>query len=195
MTKPKSKKFILASASARRKELLEKACYKFDIIPSDVDEEKYSSQNISPADYAAGLALAKAKDVAQKFPDRLVMGADTIADFDGEIIGKASSSEHAEEIVRKLFSKPHKIITAVALVRIKPALEIVETDTTIVYPNPMSEKQIDEHIKSRSWEGKAGAYAIQETGDEFVTRIEGSFTNVMGLPMELVAGLLNKYCK
>ena len=74
--------------------------------------------------------------------------------------------------------------------KIDEGIEIVRSDTTIVYPRKMTDRQISEHLKSGVWQGKAGAYAIQENGDEFVERIEGSFTNVMGLPMELVENLL-----
>jgi septum formation protein len=77
------------------------------------------------------------------------------------------------------------------MVRKSDNLEIVESDTTIVYPRKMSDKQIAAHIEEGSWKGKAGAYAIQETGDEFVERINGSLTNVMGLPMELLDRLLS----
>ena len=92
--------------------------------------------------------------------------------------------------MRKLFSAPHKVITAVAIVRESCGTEIVESDSTTVYPRKLSEEQIAEHIKGKSWQDKAGAYAIQEGGDEFVERIEGSLTNVMGLPMELLEQLL-----
>jgi septum formation protein len=138
------------------------------------------------------LALAKAQDAAARFPAAIVMGADTVVDLDGEIIGKPDDAGHAEEITRKLFSRPHKVITGVALVCIERDIEIVEADTTVVYPRQLTEAQIAEHIRGGDWQGKAGAYGIQETGDEFVDRIEGSFTNVMGLPMERVQRLLGE---
>jgi septum formation protein len=139
------------------------------------------------------LALAKAKNVAAEFPDRLVIGADTVIDFDGQIIGKPRSAKEAKEITRKLFSRPHKVITAVAIVQLSNGFEMVKSDTTIVYPKKMTDKQIAKHIKGGSWRGKAGAYAIQETGDEFVEKIDGSLTNVMGLPMELLQQMLTKF--
>ncbi len=182
--------FILASASPRRKHLLEQAGYRFDIIPSNVDEAAFSTDSVPSEEHTKILAMAKAKDVAAKFPSAVVMGADTVVDLDGEIIGKPDDAAHAEEITRKLFSRPHKVITGVALVCVDKNIEIVEADTTIVYPRQLTEEQIAEHIRKGDWQGKAGAYGIQETGDEFVDHLEGSFTNVMGLPMERVQRIL-----
>ena len=184
---------ILASSSPRRKQLLAEAGYKFTCIDPNIDESAFDAEGVNPCEYAERLALAKAKSVAEKFPDCLVIGADTVADFGGEIIGKAADAKEAEEITRRLFSGPHKVITAVAIVRESRGTEIVESDSTTVYPKKLTESQIAEHIKGGSWQGKAGAYAIQEGGDEFVERIEGSLTNVMGLPMELVNLLLKGF--
>jgi septum formation protein len=185
--------FILASASPRRKDLLQKAGYVFSVEPSGVDEEAFDTDGVSSEQHCRMLALAKAKDVAGRFPDMPVFGADTVVDYDGYIIGKPAGAADAERITRMLFSKPHKVITGIALVWGKKGIEIVEVDTTIVYPKRLTEQQIQEHIAGGLWEGKAGAYGIQETGDEFVERIEGSFTNVMGLPMERVERLLRSH--
>ncbi len=182
---------VLASASPRRKQLLTEAGYEFTVIVPDIDESSFLTENISVCDYAQRLALAKAKSIAPKFPERLVIGADTIVDFDGQIIGKPTDATDAERITRKLFASPHKVITAVAIVRLSDSIEIVESDTTDIYPKKLSDKQIDNHIKSGLWRDKSGAYAIKECGDEFVERIEGSLTNVMGLPMELLQHMLN----
>jgi len=184
--------FILASASPRRRQLLTEAGYKFEVFTPEIEESGFAADNISVREYAKRLALAKAKSVAAKFPNRLVIGADTVVDFDGQIIGKPSDAKEAEQIIRKLFSRSHKVITAVAIVRESDGTELVESDSTTVYPRKMSEEQIAEHIKSKSWQNKAGAYAIREEGDEFIERIEGSLTNVMGLPMELLGRLLEK---
>jgi septum formation protein len=186
--------FILASKSPRRRELLEKAGYHFKPVSPNVDETAFDT-SIGPAEFAKLLALAKAKSVAQNYKEKIVVGADTIVDFDGRIIGKAAGERDAEKIVRLLFSRPHKVITGLAIVRLKDNLEIVESDTTIVYPKPMTDEQIAEHIESGTWRDKAGAYAIQETGDQFVEKIAGSLTNVMGMPMELFEKLLTKVKK
>ncbi|MHC4309870.1 MAG: Maf family protein [Planctomycetota bacterium] len=181
---------ILASRSPRRKQLLAEAGYEFTTVWPDIDESAFVDEAKNPCECAERLALAKAKAVAERNPQCLVLGADTVADFEGEIIGKPADAKEAEEITRMLFSGPHEVITAVAIVQESRGTEIVESDSTTVYPKKLTESQIAEHIKGGSWRGKAGAYAIQEGGDEFVERIEGSLTNVMGLPMELVQRLL-----
>jgi len=192
MRKQSPSSFVLASGSPRRKELLAEAGYEFTVFVPEIDESAFLAEGVNPCEYAARLALAKAKNVAAKFPDCLVIGADTVVDFDGEIIGKPKDAKEAEQITKKLFSKPHRVITAVAIVRESDGTELVESDSTTVYPKKMSDEQIAKHIKSKSWQDKAGAYAIQEDGDEFVERIEGSLTNVMGLPMELLGRLLGR---
>ena len=182
--------FILASASPRRRDLLRKAGYCFEVVPSDVDESQFHEDGVGSETLATVLALAKAREVAGRFPNALVIGADTVVDLDGEVIGKPADAAHAEALTRRLFSKPHRVITGLALVCVEKGVELVEADTTVVYPRKLSEEQIAWHIDSGNWAGKAGAYGIQETGDAFVEQIEGSLTNVMGLPMERVGQLL-----
>jgi len=184
---------ILASASPRRRQLLAEAGYEFEVVCSHIDESGFSGQGQAPCAYAKRLALAKAKSVAAGFVNRVVLGADTVVDFQGQIIGKASDEKHAERIIRKLFSAVHKVITGVAIVRLSDNTEIVESETTVVYPKRLSGRQIQEHIESGCWRDKAGAYAIQENGDKFIERIDGSLTNVMGLPMELLQRKLKKF--
>lgn len=192
MKEKPNKTLILASSSPRRRELMAKAGYQFEVIEPDVDETAYPVEKYSPVEYAKTLALVKARSVAERFKDRIVIGADTIVDYKGAVIGKPADEKEAEQIIRKLFSSPHKVITGIAIIRLADNIEIAETDTTIVFPKKMSAGQIAEHIKGQSWQGKAGAYAIQETGEKFVEKIEGSVTNVMGLPMELLKKLLER---
>ena len=183
-------RMVLASASPRRRQLLKQAGYQFTVFPAKINEADFACDRISPAEYAKRLALAKARQVAEKFPESLVIGADTVVVSQGRLIGKPADEKQAERITRKLFSAPHKVITAVALVRLSEGLELVESDTTIVYP-----KKIAEHIKSGSWRDKAGAYAIKEDADPFIEKLQGSLTNVMGLPMELLNRLLARILK
>lgn len=185
--------FVLASASPRRKDLLTRAGYRFEVDPSSVDESQFPLDGVYSERYCMELALAKATEVADRRPDRLVMGADTVVDFDGQIIGKPTDAEDARRIVRMLFSAPHKVITGLALIRRDRKIERVRSAVTVVVPRALTDEQVEAHIRSGDWEGKAGAYGIQECGDEFVERIEGSFTNVMGLPMELVEEMLREF--
>ncbi len=183
-------RIILASASPRRRELLSQAGYKFTVVVSDLDESTFPTEGIDAVQYAKTLALAKADSIAPAYPDRLVLGADTVVDCEGRIIGKPADAKDAERITRKLFSAPHKVVTGLAIVRVCDNTRIVESDSTTVYPKRLTAEQIAQHVRGGSWQGKAGAYGIQETGDEFVEKIEGSLTNVMGLPMELLKSLL-----
>jgi len=183
---------ILASASPRRRQLLTEAGYRFTVVTSDVDESVFPTDGVSACDYTKQLALAKANSVASEFPISLVIGADTVVDFHRQIIGKAADAKEAQQITAKLFSTPHNVVTGIAIVRLSDATKLLASDTTTVYPRNMTAEQIADHIAGGSWKDKAGAYAIQETGDEFVERIEGSLTNVMGLPMELLASLLGQ---
>jgi len=201
MTNNCKNQIILASASPRRKQLLAEAGYKFDVVVSQIDESICSTDKITSVEYAKQLALAKANDVADKYPDSIVIGADTVVDFEGQIIGKPRDACHAEEITRMLFSKPHKVITGLALVcksgtailavssrAGSPCYKIVEAETTVVYPRKLTDAQIAGHINSGIWQNKAGAYSIRDN-DPFVDHIEGSMTNVMGMPMELLKRL------
>lgn len=181
---------ILASASPRRRQLLAEAGYEFTVVESDVDESAFPTEGIDVCEYAERLAFAKADSVARKHPDSLVIGTDTVVDCRGRIIGKPADAKEAQQITEKLFSTPHKVITGVAIVRLCDGTELVESDTTAVYPRKMTAEQVAAHIKGGSWRDKAGAYAIKEAGDEFIERIDGSLTNVMGLPMELLESML-----
>jgi septum formation protein len=184
-------RIILASASPRRRDLMTEAGYAFDVVVADLDESALPTEGRDAVRQAEFLALAKAQDVARRYPDRIVVGADTVVDFNGEIIGKPADAADAARITRMIFSSPHRVVTGLALLWMERGIEIVTSDITIVHPRPMTPEQIEQHIAGGTWEGKAGAYAIQEGGDEFVDHIEGSFTNVVGLPMELLNRLLN----
>ncbi len=185
---------VLASASQRRRQLLEEAGYSFIVDVSDFDEAAVTPDSDAGA-YAARLALGKAMSVASRRPNDIILGADTICQCDGEIIGKPRDRQDAERITRKLFSRPHQTITGIAIVRMRDDLRIVMHDVTTVYPKKMTEEQIAAHLTGGTWEGKAGAYAIQETGDEFVKRLDGSLSNVVGLPMELLEKVLRPLLK
>ncbi len=168
------------------------AGYRFRVVPSSVDESAFPSEGVDAATYATQLALAKARDVAAGLVRHWVLGADTVVESDGRILGKPADAADAEQIVRRLFSGPHRVVTGLALVCRTAGLEFVDSDTTIVYPRPMTEEQIGLHIRGGTWRDKAGAYAIQEGGDALVDRLAGSLTNVVGLPLECLGRMLAK---
>ncbi len=192
MTETYTAQIILASASPRRKQLLSKAGYQFAVVHPEIDESAYSAEQVDSEQYARQLALAKAKSIAEKHPESLVISADTIVDFQGEIIGKPADAKEARQIIQKLFSAPHRVITGLAICRLSDNTELVACDNTTVFPKQITQEQITGYIKSGLWKEKSGAYDIKENGDEFVEKIEGSLTNVMGLPMELLERLLGK---
>ncbi len=183
---------ILASSSPRRKQLLTQAGYKFTVQPPHIDESAFALEGIKPVEYAEQLALAKAKNIAADHPDFLVIGADTLVDLNGNVIGKAADAKDAERILKKLSGNLHQVITALAIVRLRDNTEIVKSETTTVYPKKMTDEQIAEYLKTGDWRDKSGACAIEETGHQFLEKIEGSLTNVMGLPMELLERLLGR---
>ncbi len=186
-----TEKIILASASPRRSELLHQAGIKFEVIPSQIDEDQYPSDGEDPVYYTRTLARAKALDVGKQKPNTLVLGADCVVSVDDEIIGKPKDAVDAERIIRRLFSQTHEVITSVAFITLNHGIELIETESTWVYPRQLTDKQISDYIVAGKWQGKAGGYGIQDPeGDEFIERIEGSYSNVMGLPIELVQEML-----
>jgi len=185
-------RIVLASGSARRRELLAEAGYRFSVVRPAVDEADFCAEGVEADEYARALALAKARSVAPRYPRCVVIGADTVVDSAGRIIGKAGDAAEAEAMLKELFSVPHRVITGLAIVRRSDGLELVASESTTVYPRKVTDQQIAEHIRGGTWRGKAGAYAIRQGHDPFVERIEGSLTNVMGLPMELLRRMLER---
>ena len=195
MTRPpihserKNPTLILASASPRRRELLAAAGYDFIVQPPTLEEPNHLPVNLPPVSYAESLAYFKARGVAETHPGVRVLGADTVVAVHGKILGKPVDAVDARTMLRNLSHNRHAVITGVALVG--PGEErIIAADVTYVTMRPMSERDIEDYVASGEWQGKAGAYAIQETADRFIVKLEGSFSNVVGLPMELLARLL-----
>ncbi len=186
------KDFILASTSPRRSCLLSEAGFHFEIIPSQVDEDAYPLAGIGASELTRILAKAKAFDVTMRHRGRLVVGADCVVSVDEHIIGKPKDARDAERIIRLLFAKPHQVITSVAFIDINRGIEITETESTTVYPKRLTPEQIADYLATGQWEGKAGAYGIQDAQtDDFIDHIEGSYTNVMGMPMEKTVEILH----
>ncbi len=182
---------ILASQSPRRKYLLEQAGLTFRVIPSRIDESDLPLTE--PADYVHQLATAKARDVAVNHPDSWVLGADTIVAVDNRLLGKPESAQDAREMLGRLSGKTHHVYTGFCLVHQRRAICMADTVRTDVVFKTLTDHEIDWYIHTGEPFDKAGAYAIQGLGTFLVRRINGSYTNVVGLPVcEVVEILLRE---
>ena len=185
---------ILASASPRRRRLLAELVPAFDVVPSEVDETLDPS---SPAEaQAVALAVEKARKAAERFSRGTVIAADTIVAVEGVgVVGKPSNREEAARILLRVSGKRHKVVTGVCVLDLQTGTELTGADATWVKMRRMSPQEVEDYAASGEAIGKAGAYAIQETGDRFVESVEGSFSNVVGLPLELLDRLLTRLSK
>lgn len=191
-------RLILASGSPRRRELLEGAGFQFDVVKPDDAAEAGVCSSGGPAAYVAELATRKAQDVIDRIvascnkEHTLLLAADTVAECRGQILGKPRDEDHARQMLTELSGREHRVFTGVQVVEIgtttaRPAETRV--DVTTLTMDPLSEEWLDEFLASGKWQGKAGAFGLQD-GIGVVHVTEGSETNVVGLPMEIVTPLL-----
>ena len=179
---------VLPSASPRRAQLLESAGIRARTCPSTVDETCLPGE--TPEGHALRLASAKAREVSTKCSGRFFIGADTIVVMDGEIMGKPVDSADAERMLRKLSDTTHTVVTAYAVLDAETGQEISEAVKTLVCFRHLRDEDIHDYIASGCPFDKAGAYAIQGAAAQMIRRIEGSYTNVVGLPLcEIVEAL------
>jgi septum formation protein len=184
---------ILASQSPRRVELLREAGIDFEAVSPTEPEPDAAAWPFSPEEFAQSAAYHKARNVAERYPDRVILAADTIVALDGKIFGKPTDREDARRILSALAGVTQDVITGVAMLSPTAKRRSIEYDLTRVTMRPMTPEQIEAYLDSGEWEGKAGAYAIQGRADKFVERVAGSFSNVVGLPVELVIRLLAEF--
>jgi septum formation protein len=177
---------VLASASPRRRELLAAAGFAFDVDAADVDETRHHGE--SAPDYAGRVAREKAQAVAARHPNAAVLGADTVVVVDDDVLGKPADDADARRMLRALSGRAHEVLTAVALIAAGEIL--AEIARTTVWMRPLSDREIDAYVSSGEPMDKAGAYAIQGLASRFVTRIDGEYANVVGLPISLVDRLV-----
>jgi len=189
-TKPRPA-LILASNSPRRRELLRQAGYRFEVRPPPI-EDRAAEQAPSPGAYAESLAYLKARAAVEHYGlgEGLVLGADTVVVLGGRIIGKPADEADARRILSQLSGSEHQVVTGVALVDAASGRRRLAHDVTRIRMRRMTADEIDAYVAGGEGLGKAGAYAIQETGDRYIERIDGSLTNVVGLPMELLERML-----
>ncbi len=177
---------ILASRSPRRKELLLEAGYAFEAISPDDSAECGLCGNENPAQLVARLAYQKAANVACKVAEGLILGCDTVAECDGQILGKPRDAVHARQMLQFLSGREHRVFSGLCLWKIPGGSPQVRVATTILRMDRLSEDQLRDYVQSSQWEGKAGAFGYQDRLG-WVHIVEGSATNVVGLPMELFA--------
>lgn len=183
--------FILASASPRRHELLRQVGLSFRIVPSRLRESNQSG--MAPHLHALHWAAAKAKEVAQRYPDEWVLGADTIVVLDGVILGKPDNHSEALNMLSRLSGRSHFVITGLCLILENGGVETSEYVETKVYMRQLSHNDIQGYVTTGEPLDKAGGYGIQGIGGCLVQRIEGSYSNVVGLPLCETVELLRRH--
>ncbi len=186
---------ILASASPRRREILRDLGVAFEVIPSPLEEPADAPPAVSGGGWAEAVAYFKARAVADRNAGRWVLGADTVVDCAGRLLAKADTIDAAREMLELQARYESCVITGIAAVFVNPEGGLVNRmicrDVTRVWMRDEPAVRED-YLASEDWRGKAGAYGIQNVGDRLVDRIDGSFSNVVGLPVERIRPLLEK---
>jgi septum formation protein len=191
MNIPANSRLILASASPRRRELLQALGLPFDVMVPHIEENSVAGE--SPERTALRLARAKALAVAGRIEEGLVLGVDTIVVIDGDILGKPADGQEAQEMLTRLSGRTHMVISAMYLHRVPDGKCAQAVPTTEVTFNTLTPTQIDAYIASGEPLDKAGAYAIQGLGSVIVRSIVGCYFNVVGLSLPVLAQLLREF--
>jgi septum formation protein len=190
------KNIILASKSLDRREIFKRANIPFEVLITNVDEDEYKKEISNPIELVMQLANAKALNAKEKLAhenkDAIIVAADTIVELDGVVIGKAKDEEHAFRILKKLVGRSHNLITGIAVTETFNPKIILDYDSTSVTFLELADKEIWDYIESGEWQGRAGAYSIREKASFFIKAIQGSSSNVVGLPMSKFYQILKK---
>lgn len=182
-------RIVLASASPRRAEVLRDAGIVFEALPVHVDETRW--HNEAAAHLVRRLAKAKAAAAAERISGAaIIIGADTEVVVDGDVLGKPAAAQDAREMLRRLSGRVHEVITGLEFIRLPDRATRSEQEITRVTFAPLSDAEIDAYVASGEPFDKAGGYAIQGRGGQFVTRVEGCYFNVVGLPLALFYRIL-----
>jgi septum formation protein len=184
---------ILASGSPRRAQLLTAAGYTFTVDPPDDSVECGICSRETAPEMVARLAYQKAADVVQRYQSGMILAADTLASCLGQILGKPSSREHAEQMLRLLSGRRHSVFTGVCLWDARTGRRLVDVTSTELRMESLTEETIHDYLESLKWEGKAGAFGYQDGNDWILILDGGSESNVVGLPMERLAELLDRF--
>lgn len=184
-------RLILASGSPARRELLTRSGYSFEVLPASIDEPTGAGYD-NPRTYVQQVAWLKAAAVAPRIAEGMVLAADTVGWIDGQVIGKPADEADARRILRQLSGTIHELWTGVVLWRRPDDIQLAWQEVSRVAVKPLSEAEIDTYLKTRTWQGCSGAYAIQEGNDPYVHVVHGSTSNVIGLPMETLARVVRR---
>ena len=187
-----SRKLILASGSPRRKELLENFGYDFEVrVPDDHAECGICSRE-TPPELVARLAYQKAANVIEKIESGLVVACDTVAECVAIILGKPEDVNHAREMLKRLRGREHSVYSGLCIWDKESARRSIRVDVSRLKMDNISDDKLEEYLETEQWMGKAGAFGFQD-GPDWIQLIAGSPTNVVGLPMELLATMLEEF--
>ncbi len=180
---------ILASSSPRRRELMREAGYEFTIVEPGSEAECGVCSGESPPEFVARIAYQKAADVSTRVGPALLIACDTMVECAGQILGKPHDERHAREILELLSGREHRVYSGLCVWRVPDGEPKVEVDRTTLKMDRLTSEQIEEYLASGLWEGKAGAFGYQDRLG-WVHVVEGSESNVVGLPMERLQRML-----
>lgn len=182
-------RLVLASGSPARRELLSRTSIPFEVKPANVDEPR--GDNVTDIrSFVHDVAWLKASAVAPSIPDGVILAADTVGWIDGKIIGKPEDENDARRILTTLGGRQHELWTGCVLWRRPDDVQVCWQERSIVFFKKLSDQELNDYLATRQWQGCSGAYAIQEENDPYVQLLEGSLTNVIGLPMESLTRML-----
>ena len=173
--------------------LLREAGIAFDAVSPKFDEPDIDEEHANPIRFAESNAYYKASSLANDCPDRIILGADTVVALDNRMYGKPTDIDDARRILSTLTGTTHQVITGVVLIHPATGRRMIRHDVKHVTMRKMTDPEMNDYLATREWEGKAGAYGIQDEADKFVTNTKGSFSNVVGLPIDLVKQMLESF--
>ncbi len=182
---------ILASTSPRRQALLALLGVPFEVMPPTADE--VPSPTRAPGDQATQFALDKARSIAERYPNDLVLGGDTVIEIDERLLGKPTDRKNAEAMLRQLRGRGHAVHTGIALLRHASRTTVTHLETARVWLTPFTDDTLRWYLDTNESEGKAGAYSIQGEGARLIEKIEGDYPTIVGLPLRRTAALLAQH--
>ena len=184
-------KLILASSSPRRRQLLKDAGYEFEIVPPDESVEQGLCSKCSPAELVSEHAFHKARAIATTISEGVVIGADTVGECEGRILGKPVDVDHARQMLELMSGKQHRVLTGVCLWHRPSGKRVMHVEQTQLTMNPLSEEWLETYLETDGWIGKAGAFGFQD-GLDWIRIDKGLESNVVGFPVERLDELLEK---